>query len=52
MVRTVSQEALFGIKPVWRNTVKVNVSDPTQTILDMLDDRGLGGGLRLMVDVL
>jgi predicted transcriptional regulator of viral defense system len=51
VLRTVSREALFGTKPVWRGPVKVSVSDPTRTVLDMLDDPGLGGGLRPMVDV-
>ena len=51
VVRTIMPEALFGTKPVWRGQVKVNVSDPTRTVLDMLDDPALGGGLRPTVDV-
>jgi predicted transcriptional regulator of viral defense system len=52
VLRTIPREALFGTKPVWRGPVKVSVSDPSRTILDMLDDPSLGGGLRPMVDVL
>lgn len=51
LLRTVSASALFGTKPVWRNQVKVNVADPTRTILDMFDDPALGGGIRPTVDV-
>jgi predicted transcriptional regulator of viral defense system len=46
LVRTVSVKALFGLKPVWRGQVKVEVSDPTRTVLDMLADPRLGGGIR------
>lgn len=51
LVRTVSSTALFGLKPVWRGQVKVNVSDPTRTIIDMLSDPQLGGGIRTVVDM-
>lgn len=51
LVRTVAEKAMFGTKPVWRGQVKVNVSDPTKTLLDMLSDPSLGGGLRPTVDV-
>jgi len=51
LVRTVPEKALFGTKPIWRGQVKVNVSDQTRTILDMLNDPSLGGGIRPTVDV-
>jgi len=51
LVRTVSSKALFGLKPVWRAQVKVNVSDPSRTIVDMLCDPQLGGGIRTVVDM-
>ena len=51
LVRTVSNKALFGLKPVWRGQVKVNVSDPTRTILDMLSHPQLGGGIRTVADM-
>ncbi len=43
---------MFGFKPVWRGSVRVNVSDPTRTILDMLDTPALGGGIRSVLDTL
>jgi predicted transcriptional regulator of viral defense system len=51
LLRTIPDKALFGMKPVWRGQIKVNVSDPTRTVLDMLNDPALGGGLRPTVDV-
>lgn len=51
LLRTVSDESMFGLKTVWRGQVKVSVSDPTRTILDMLSDPQLGGGLRSSIDM-
>ena len=44
--------AMFGMKGVWRGQVKVDVSDPVKTIVDMLDDPALGGGIRHVSDCL
>jgi predicted transcriptional regulator of viral defense system len=52
LLRTISDKALFGLKPVWRGQVKISVSDPTRTILDMLVDPALGGGIRSVKDML
>jgi hypothetical protein len=35
-----------------RGQVKVSVSDPTRTILDLLSDPALGGGIRSTMDML
>lgn len=51
MLRTVSEKALFGLKSVWRGQVKIPASDPTRTVLDMLSDPDLGGGIRSTVDI-
>lgn len=51
LLRTVSPDVMFGMQSVWRGQVKINVSDPTRTLLDMLDNPALGGGLRPVVDV-
>lgn len=44
-------ETIFGTRPVWRDRHPVQVSDPTRTIVDVLDDPGLGGGIRHVADV-
>jgi predicted transcriptional regulator of viral defense system len=46
-----SNDKIFGTTPVWRNQVRVQVSDPTRTIIDILDDPTLGGGMRNGADV-
>lgn len=52
ILRTVSPDAIFGTRAVWRGQVKVQVSDPERTILDMMDAPSLGGGIRPATDVL
>ena len=52
LLRSVQEKALFGMKSVWRGQVKVDVSDPTRTILDMLGEPRLGGGIRSVNDML
>jgi predicted transcriptional regulator of viral defense system len=51
LLRTIAPQAMFGLKPVWRGPVKVDVSDPARTVLDMLADPLLGGGFRSMADM-
>jgi predicted transcriptional regulator of viral defense system len=46
------ERVLFGTLPVWRGQVQVLVSDPTRTVLDVLDAPHLGGGIRTVTDVL
>ena len=52
LLKHVKPAALFGTKGVWRGSVKVDVSDPAKTIIDMLDDPALGGGIRQVNDCL
>lgn len=49
---TISKKKMFGLKTIWRDQVKVLVSDPTRTILDMLAEPRLGGGIRSVGDML
>ena len=51
-LRTVDGQAMFGVKPIWRGKVKVNVSDPTRTVVDLLDTPTMGGGIRSVLDIL
>ena len=52
ILHTTSGKAMFGLKPVWRGRVKISVSDPTRTILDMLVNPFFGGGIRSVRDML
>ena len=51
-VSTVAPEKMFGLKTVWRGSVKVLISDPSRTMVDMLSDPQLGGGIRCVQDML
>lgn len=51
-VATRQPDALFGTRKVWRGRERVDVSDPTKTIVDLLDDPSIGGGIRAVADVL
>ncbi len=52
VLRTISQNRFFGTKTIWKGSVKVSLSDPTKTIIDMLDNPSIGGGIRPTVDML
>lgn len=49
-LKHISEKMIFGTKTVWRGTSKVFVSDPHRTIIDMLDDPTIGGGIRHVAD--
>lgn len=51
-LKTVSQERLFGLRSVWRGTDRLYVSDPSRTIVDMLDSPSLVGGIRHGAEIL
>ncbi len=43
----------FGqTRQVWIGNTKVQISDPVQTIVDILDDPAIGGGMRNVADIL
>ena len=47
-----SKRKLFGTSIVWRGHTKVMISDPHRTIIDMLDNPGIGGGIQQVADCL
>ena len=49
-LKTIKPYKMFGTKMVWRNNVKVKISDPSKTVIDLLDDPHLGGGMRVVQD--
>ena len=50
-IRRTTPRKTFGTKPVWRDQTRIYVSDPSRTIVDVLDDPTLGGGIRHIADV-
>ena len=49
-LKTIKLYKMFGTKMVWRNNVKIKVSDPSKTVIDLLDDPYFGGGMRVVQD--
>ena len=45
-LKTVSKKNFFGLKTVWMGKSKIQISDPSRTVADMLDDPRTGGGIR------
>lgn len=52
VARVVAPGQLFGTRRVWRDRTPVDVSDPSRTIVDILDVPALGGGIRHVADVI
>jgi predicted transcriptional regulator of viral defense system len=51
-LKVLPQTKLFGTRLVWRDRSQVSVSDPSRTIVDVLDDPVLGGGITHVASVL
>ena len=51
-IKVVAEARMFGLVDVWRTQNQVKVSDPARTIVDLLDDPALGGGMRHVAEVL
>jgi len=45
-IRRVKKSMLFGTRNAWREQTRVNVSDPTRTLIDVLSEPALGGGIQ------
>ena len=50
LLRHIQPDALFGTRNIWRGQIKVQVSDVHRTIIDMLADPSVGGGIRHVAD--
>lgn len=50
LVKKLTPNKMFGLKGIWKDHMKIQVSDPHKTIIDMLDDPSIGGGIRSVVD--
>ena len=52
LLHTIKPTYFFGLKTVWVNGMKVKISDPTRTILDMVMYPQFCGGIRFVEEVL
>lgn len=51
VLKLVRKKIAGHTKGVWIENIKVSVSDPTQTVVDMLDDPETGGGIRHVAEI-
>lgn len=51
-LKHVHPRKLFGTKSVWRHQTRVPVSDVHRTIIDLLDDPAIGGGIQHVAECL
>ena len=51
-IKYIPEKQLFGTKTIWRDSVKLQISDPHKTVLDIIDDPNLGAGLQHTRDCL
>ena len=52
IVKKIKKDKLFGLKSIWRSQTKISVSSPARTLIDMIDDPSIGGGIRHVNDCL
>ncbi len=51
-LKHIQERKLFGTKSLWRHQTRVPVSNVHRTVVDMLDDPALGGGIQHVADCL
>ncbi len=49
-LKTISEHKLFGLKPIWLGSKKIRISDPSKTMIDLLDDPKVVGGMTIIID--
>ncbi|MBX3323903.1 MAG: type IV toxin-antitoxin system AbiEi family antitoxin domain-containing protein [Phycisphaeraceae bacterium] len=52
LIKQRAEQLHFGTRTIWRNRLRLLVSDPSRTVADILDDPSLGGGLRHITEVI
>lgn len=50
-IRKIAKPRFFGTKIVWRGRIQVQVSDPTKTVVDLIDDPAIAGGARMLDNI-
>jgi predicted transcriptional regulator of viral defense system len=51
-VKHLAAPKIFGTRTLWRGRIKLQISDPARTIIDMMDDPRVGGGINHAADCL
>ncbi len=50
-IHTIKSDYFFGVKIIWSNSLKIKISDPTKTIVDMLIFPQFCGGMNFIKEV-
>lgn len=51
-VKIMKPERMFGIQSIWIQNQKINLSDPSKTIIDAFNHPSVVGGIRMSIDLL
>jgi len=51
ILKFIPKDRLFGTVNVWRQQTKIQVSDPSRTVADILSEPAIGGGIRHVAQV-
>jgi len=49
-LKTISKHKLFGFKTLWIGSKKIKISDPSKTMIDLLDDPKIVSGITIVID--
>ena len=52
LIKVIYSKYFFGLKTIDHQNAKIQISDPTRTIIDMLNDPSLGGGVKAISEIL
>jgi len=52
IVKNIKVEKMFGTKTIWLEQTRVTISDPSRTLVDILNEPYLGGGIRNVASIL
>jgi predicted transcriptional regulator of viral defense system len=50
-IKTIKPDKMFGLKSIWYGSQKISISDPSKTIVDILNDPKLVGGMTIVYDI-
>lgn len=51
LLRSISQDAMFGLLPIWKGQGKIQISDPSRTMVDFFVDPSIGDGIRNVIKI-
>jgi predicted transcriptional regulator of viral defense system len=52
IVKNIKAVKMFGTKTIWLEQTKINISNPSRTLVDILNEPYLGGGIRNVAMIL